>query len=129
MAEVLPSSVPRERREVVYIDWLGYGKIATVPVFCASCSKRGPRVPECMLDSGGYVCYLCDSCAEKLGPQTNLMIVPEMAFNAKFEAALIEKYGRVLEPFELERELGDPNSLTSKFARELAQVRKHGRAA
>ncbi len=127
--DVLPSSVPRETRDIVFgeHDFVD-GKIAWIPVFCASCCKRGPRVPEVQIQSGGYVCWLCDGCAEKLGPQTDLMLVPEEVFWAKFEQAQIEKYGRTLEPFELELQLGDPNSFASKLARELDQVRKHGRA-
>ena len=117
--DLLPSSVARETRDVVFGEHdFADGKIGWILVYCASCSKSGPRVPEVSIQSGGFVCWLCDDCAPKVRDETMFALVPDEVFFAKVEAAQLEKYGRTLELHEVVDQLGDPNSLCSKLARE-----------
>ncbi len=109
-AEILPSSVPRETKNVVFREGVPW-----IPIFCANCSCDGGWIPE---ETKDFAFYLCVPCADKWEPLTGTMLVPDEVFWDKVNAAQIEKYGRILEPHEQIEELKIGDSMLSKLARE-----------
>lgn len=113
VSDLLPSSVPREiKRTIAHrgVEWC--------PIFCANCGGDGGLVPEESVRDSKFAFYLCDPCAEKWTPLADTMLVPDEVFWAKVNDAQIEKYGRVLQPYEQIDELKNPASLLSKLARD-----------
>jgi hypothetical protein len=86
-----------------------------VQIYCANCGKEGGFVPE---ENCNFAFYICDPCAEKLGPLTGCYMEPDAVFWKKVNDAMIEKYGRVLEVPEIIEALKDENHMLSKLARE-----------
>jgi hypothetical protein len=74
-------------------------KINWVPIYCANCGKANGFVPEENMD---FVCWLCDPCAERWGPELALAMIPDEIFWQKVHYEQLEKYGRVLSPLELQ---------------------------
>jgi hypothetical protein len=74
-------------------------KINWLPIFCANCGKANGYVPEENMD---FVCWLCDPCAEKHGAELNLCLIPDELFWQKAHFEMLEKYGRILTPAELQ---------------------------
>lgn len=110
MPDILPSSIAREIRGRQFIDGLWH-----IPIFCASCGVDGGWVPE---TGEEFACILCNSCADKHGGIPGTHSMPAEVFFAKIRDAQLEDYGRFLTEKELIIELGDPNSVISKLARE-----------
>lgn len=102
-AEVLPRSVARETRGVVF-DRAG---MAWIPLFCANCGKSGGMVPE---PSKEFCFYLCDSpCGEKWAPLLGLMVVPQEKFWEIARQEQLERLGRLMTDQELLAAAADPN--------------------
>lgn len=116
MADVLPSSVPR-KHSTVFIGGVAYVRIA-----CANCGKPGGAVPEPMVASGGFVCYLCDGCAERWSPLVGTMLMPDEVFWARAREVQLEVAGREMTPAEILRALEDPSHPLSKLARDRAAL-------
>lgn len=109
-AELLPTSVPKETRNIVF-----HNGVPWIPIFCANCGCDGGKIPE---DAKDFAFYLCQPCADKWEPLANMMLVPDEVYWDKVNAAMVEKYGRVLEAHEQIELLKDGESILSKFARD-----------
>lgn len=70
-----------------------------VPCFCAGCGRGGSRVPQ---DSMDFVCWLCNDCAPKYGHFDGFYGMPDEQFYARVHLEMLEHYGRILSPGELE---------------------------
>lgn len=111
MADILPSSIPRERRGVIVADGNTY-----VPCFCLNCGKRGPYAINGHMHSASY---LCEPCAEIHGAAFDGALVSDEAHWAAQHQEQIEKYGRILTLAELiEIEKHDPHNTLVKLARD-----------
>ena len=108
--DLLPSSVPRETRNVVM-----RGAVPWVPIYCANCGCDGGHVPE---DAKDFAFYLCIPCHDKHGTIAGTMAVPDEVFWQKVKDAQIEKYGRELLAHEVVEELKVGDSMLSKLAKE-----------
>lgn len=87
-----------------------------VPIYCINCGKFGGYVPE---ENITGVSYLCDDpCSAKFGNIPGTVGIPDRVFWELVKQTQIETYGRELQPEEIEIQLGDPNSLMSKLARD-----------
>lgn len=97
---IAPDSRLRDRGKGIIRGVLGgtFGSINWVPIFCANCGKPNGYVPE---ENTDFVCWLCDPCSLKVGPELATMMVPDEAFWAKAQAEQLERYGRLLNPREL----------------------------
>lgn len=108
--DVLPDSRLKQPKNIynhIGLNW--------VPIFCANCGKDGGFVPE---ENCTFVCYLCDPCAEKLGPITGTYMEPDAQFWARVKAEQLEKYGRELSADELVEILKDGNNSLTKLVKE-----------
>jgi hypothetical protein len=104
--DVLPNSVAREQRGKVFRN-----NVWWVRVYCANCHKEGPFVIEQHLRPGQvgpnqptYAHYLCEGCFEKHGVPTGHQAIPDELFWAEAHNVMMEEYGRVLTPPEIEAE-------------------------
>jgi hypothetical protein len=95
LEEVLPSSRTQVVKGAVWRGEQGWW----VPIFCANCGSDGGLVPEV---NKSFAFYLCVPCYEKHGLTAGLMAVPEEVFWAKVNAEMLDKYGRILPPTELQ---------------------------
>lgn len=101
---LLPDSRPKVQRSVTRhkdINW--------TPIYCANCGKDGGFVPE---ENCNFAFYLCDPCAEKWSPLVDTYMVPDEVFWNKVKEEQLTKYGRVLQPDELQKILKEDNSLS-----------------
>ena len=115
MTDVLPNSVPKETKNIVFragVPW--------IPIFCANCGCDGGWVPEAAKD---FAFYLCVPCAETWAPLAGTMLVPDEVFWQKLHGAQFEKHGRLLTDLELVEQLKDGDSMISKLARERHDVK------
>lgn len=81
--EVLPNSIPRQRKENWDLgpDWYY--------LYCASCNKPGgsARITD-IPNHEHYAFYLCNDCAEKYGDlPPNLYLIPDEIFWQKVKEA------------------------------------------
>lgn len=76
----------------------GVGVINWVPIFCANCGRANGYVPEENMD---FVCWLCNACSAKCGPELASLMIPDEIFWAKAQAEQLETYGRLLTDQEL----------------------------
>jgi hypothetical protein len=72
-------------------------------------------VPE---ENCTFVCWLCDPCAEKWGPELASKMIPDQVFWRKVQAEQIERYGRVLSPDELQVAAESPCTALGKLLRD-----------
>jgi hypothetical protein len=107
---VLPNSLPRETRGVVFKQG-----VAWKPIYCANCGGDGGLVPEAGCD---FAFYLCQGCAEKQGPITGYWMMPDEVYWEKVKQAQLEEYGRELFPEEIVEALKDENSIIAKLAKD-----------
>jgi hypothetical protein len=112
MPELLPNSIPRERKIDTHISSHGNNWIY---IFCASCGTDGGRVLENECD---FAFYLCNDCAEKFGQIDGTYMVPDEVFWQKLADAQMEKYGRLLAADEIAITLDDHDSLLSRLMKE-----------
>jgi hypothetical protein len=113
--DVLPDSRPRRTRSVKrVVNWFGL-ILNWIPIYCANCGKDGGLVPE---RNCTFAFYLCQSCADKLGPIVGTYMVPDEVWWAKVKQVQFESYGRELTPKELALELDKIDSPMSKLARD-----------
>lgn len=92
--ETLPDCRAREPKRAIPTAAFGY----MVPVTCGSCAKTGPVVPA---ENMTFAFWLCKDC-EKYGEIAGTMMIPDEVFWEKVKQEQIEKYGRLLEPHEIE---------------------------
>lgn len=111
---ILPNSLTRTPR--VDLNMSGRGGNWFF-LYCANCGKDGGRVRETELPKE-FAFYLCDPCAEKWGPIAGLYMEPDSVFWKKVNDAMLEKYGRILEPFEIVEALKDEHHILTKLTRE-----------
>lgn len=114
--DVLPSSVPREIKDVVFVTHdIGLLKgitLAYVQTFCANCGKKGPLVEESSKDFAFYLCY---SCAEKWSFMANTYVVPDEVWFERNKQVMLEKEGRELTGPEIVEAMRDPNHYLNKL--------------
>jgi hypothetical protein len=75
-----------------------HGSINWVPIFCANCGKPNGYVPE---ENMSFVCWLCNDCSVKCGPELSTMMIPDEIFWQTVRHEQLERYGRLLDPKEL----------------------------
>jgi hypothetical protein len=97
--------------------------VVWVPVYCANCGKTQGLVPE---ENITFAFFLCDDCAEKMGPIAGTYMEPDEVFYQKVAFEMQEKYGRILTARETLNQLGDVNSPLSRLARERQLLTPHG---
>jgi hypothetical protein len=107
--ELLPDSRPRVQRGTVF-----RGGVPWTPIYCANCGADGGLVPE---ENMTFAFYLCDPCFEKHGAIAGTMAVPDQVFWKKVHEAMLEKYGRILTPLELEKVVAAGESPLAKLIR------------
>jgi hypothetical protein len=112
-SNVLPDSrlkAPKDRWWHPRLGWM-------VPLFCASCGKEGEggSVPEEHCD---FAFYICEPCAEKLGPIMGTYAEPDVLFWKRVNAAQMEEFGRILTADEQVEALKDGNHILAKLARD-----------
>lgn len=90
-------------------------KINWLPIFCANCGKPNGYVPEENMD---FVCWLCDPCSYKYGPELAGCLIPDEIFWQKAHFEQLDKYGRVLSPSELQTVAGSSCTPLSKLLRD-----------
>lgn len=112
--DLMPDSRAREAKGVVRGD-MGYGSMNWVRVFCANCGTPYGYVPE---DFCTFSCWLCTPCSDKWGDQFNTLMSPDVAMWGKIEAAMLEKFGRVLSSQEIAMLAEASNDPLSKLLRE-----------
>lgn len=110
VTDVLPSSLPRERR-----GELVHGGTPYAPCFCVNCGARGPMVAA---GPQNFAAWLCDPCAEKWSPMFGLMLVPDEVHWELQRQEQVEKYGRALSPGELAEVEKDGNNTLVKLAKD-----------
>lgn len=106
MTAVLPDSrLSRPDFGVLMQEWPGtrpdgqpWGRIETVPVFCANCGIPYGYVPKA---STTFAFWLCIPCSETYGKIAGTMMMPEDEFWEKVQAEMIENFGHVLNQEEL----------------------------
>lgn len=114
MHDVLPSCTTRELRGRKTING-----VVNVPIHCMNCGHHYGYAPETVTEpGGGYVGYLCQSCAEKWSPLVGTMVVPDQVFAEKAAQVQLEQYGRILSEAEAVRALDDPSSTLAKLVRD-----------
>ena len=87
-----------------------------VELYCANCHKgSGTFVPEKYCD---FAFYLCEPCAETLGPIMGTYAEPDVLFWQRVNAAQMEEFGRILTADEQVEALKDENHILAKLARE-----------
>lgn len=69
------------------------------PIFCANCGADGGLVPEVNMT---FAFYLCSECEGKHGIPAGMLSVPEERFWATVNLEMLERYGRILPPEELQ---------------------------
>jgi hypothetical protein len=109
--DVLPNSLARDPKDR-FFD--GAGNEWT-PYFCANCGKRGGSV---MAKDYNFAFWQCQPCFEKWGDIAGTYAIPDEVFWAKLNAAQIEEFGRILEPWEQVEALKDEHHIITKLARE-----------
>jgi hypothetical protein len=112
--DLLPNSLTRTPRVDIGMSGRGGNWLY---LFCANCGADGGRVKETDLPQQ-FAFYLCDPCAEKLGPITGCYMEPDSVFWKKVNDAMVEKFGRILEVPEIIEALKDENHILTKLARE-----------
>ena len=90
-------------------------QINWIPIYCANCGKPNGYVPEASCD---FVCWLCDPCAEKWGPELATMMIPDEVFWQKVKFEQLERYGRLLDPHELQVAADSPCTPLGKLLRD-----------
>jgi hypothetical protein len=109
-ANVLPNSLlkmPKNAQLHRGMNW--------VPIFCANCGKPGGSVPE---DHCDFAFYLCEPCAEKLGPVMGTYAEPDVLFWRRVNEAQMEEFGRILTADEQVEALKDEKHILAKLARD-----------
>jgi hypothetical protein len=86
-----------------------------IPIFCANCGKPHGYVPEENMD---FVCWLCDGCAEKWGPELGGCLIPDEIFWRKAHFEQLDKYGRILSASELQSVVDSSCTPLSKLLRD-----------
>jgi len=107
---VLPDSRTRRLQKTLQGRGLNWE-----PIFCANCGADGGLVPT---ENMSFAFYLCDPCAERLGPITNTYMVPDAVFWKKVKEAQLEKYGREITADEMVAALKDENNPIAKLAKD-----------
>src|ERR1700690_610617 len=110
MKELYPDSRLRTAKRVqnhVGANW--------IPIFCANCGCDYGYVPE---ENCNFAFALCQECADSLPPIEGTYEIPDEVFWRKVNDAQNEKYGRLLNPLEIAKELENPESMLSKLKKE-----------
>ena len=112
---LLPDSRLQDSKGVKRIEHGHWGRINMQPVFCANCGKLGAYVPE---ENCSFACWLCDPCAETMGPIAGTMMMPDEVFWKRVKEEQLEKYGRLLTKAEMEVVLDAPSGAMATLLRE-----------
>jgi hypothetical protein len=102
--EVLPDSRLKDRDLGTQMrDWeMPDGTVQRIecsPVYCANCGVFSWWVPK---ENTIDVCYLCTPCQETYGIPAGQMVLSEDAFWTKVAYEMMEHYGHILNPQELQ---------------------------
>lgn len=100
MPDVLPSSLPRITRNAKRGDF-GW---TWIPIFCASCSTPGGRIPE---HAATFAFYLCDDCYAKHGHLTSTYVEPDLVFWQRVQAEWQEQFGDTIPTQDVLLEIRD----------------------
>lgn len=111
-----PDSRLRDRLKGIVRGLLpGVGMVNWVPIFCANCGRPNGYVPEENMD---FVCWLCNGCAAKCGPELAGMMIPDEIFWMKAQAEQLERHGRILNMTELQVAADSPCTALGKLLRD-----------
>lgn len=113
--DLLPNCIAeRSERSIVWsngMEWL--------PIFCANCGKDGGMVLKVDWERvKNFAFYLCEPCAERWAPLTNMSIAPDEAFWRRVHDVQIEQFGRELTDAELVEALKDGDHVLTKLCRD-----------
>ena len=92
--DILPDSRARDPKDLIPSK-VGYW----TPLDCASCGNSGGMVPE---ENCNFAFWLCKDCFEKYGEIAGTLVVPDQVFWQKAKEEQLEKYGRLLDPVEID---------------------------
>lgn len=92
---ILPSSKTARSARGAVASVMGYW----VPIYCANCGADGGMVPE---DTTTFAFYLCNDCVMVHGVIEGTVMTPDEVFWQRVHNEQMEKYGRILEPGELD---------------------------
>lgn len=84
-SNILPDSRLKNPKGTKRVLWPWQGKTVALecePVFCANCGKLHGYVP---MVTTTFACWLCNECAEAMGPIAGTMMMPDEAFWKKVE--------------------------------------------
>ena len=113
---LLPDSRLRDRAKGVIRGLFGgLGFINWTPIYCANCGIPYGYVPE---ENCDFTCWLCNDCADKYGQQFGAALMPEEVFWEKARFEQLEKYGRLLNPHELQAVAESGSSPLAKLLRD-----------
>lgn len=133
-----PNSVMRSPKESDRIYRKG---VWWVQCYCANCGVKGPLVIEQhlrpkQLGQPTFATWVCDErqndCFSKhglefLGGDGKYVAIPDELFWAEAHAVMLEDYGRILTPYEIEEITVADNSSLAKLARDRFTPGKFGR--
>lgn len=88
--------------------------------YCASCGAKGVLCPT---ENMTFLFWLCDGCFEKYGTVAGTYAVPDEVFTAKLHDEQLDKYGRILEPAELQAALDDGTTSIASLAKDAPKKR------
>lgn len=112
--DVLPNCILKNEKADPKLSANG---IEYLYLFCANCGKDGGRVRKADVPRN-FAFYQCDDCATKYGQLTNTYVEPDAVFWARMHQEQIEKYGHILDEFELAEALKDENGTLSKLVKD-----------
>ena len=115
MAELLPDSRLQDRKGGKRIQFGLWGRINMEPIFCANCGILGAYVPA---ENCTFACWLCDPCAEVMGPIAGTLMMPDEVFWARVRAEQLDKHGRLLTKEEMARVCEAPSGAMAKLLKE-----------
>lgn len=116
--DILPNSVAKTSRGEIFRNGVWW-----VKVYCANCATDGPYVVKQHLRPGQvgqptYAHYLCNSCFEKHGVPVGHQAIPDELFWEEAHNLMMETYGRILSPVEMESEVLKEKSALNKLVLE-----------
>ena len=110
MTDILPDCRAMNPAKVVRMGGLNW-----TPIFCANCGKDGGLIPA---ENYDFSFYICAPCSEKYPVIEGTYVEPDHVFWEKVAQTQMEKYGRMLEPHELDEVVKDENSTLAKLAKD-----------
>ena len=114
MPEILPNCILKDEKADPKLSGNG---VEYLYLFCANCGCDGGRVLK-MDVPHNFAFYQCDDCAAKYGAVVGTYVEPDAIFWAKMHQVQVERFGHVLDEFELAETLKDENHTVSKLVKD-----------